>query len=278
MDWILITCLQVFLLTLVGSLVPLALRRGARLQHLVASLAAGVFLGAVFLHLLPQVGGLASHAPAGHEGHDHGDTAIWVAMLAGVLALFLVEQLFLRHVGASAPADTGHRHDDGHDGSGHAELCHEDHVDGDARHRMVGMATMVGLSLHALTDGMGLSAGHEAEHLREALTSAILSHKVVGGFSLCAALLLARLPLRRLLAMLLFFAVVTPLGALARVLAFPDLAPEALEPLTAFAAGTFLYVALCDLLPEVFHERRDIAAKVALLLVGLGISHLLHGL
>ena len=67
-------------------------------------------------------------------------------------------------------------------------------------------------------------------------------------------------------------------GALARVLAFPDLAPEALEPLTAFAAGTFLYVALCDLLPEVFHERRDIAAKVALLLVGLGISHLLHGL
>ncbi len=280
MDWILVTCLQVFLLTLVGSVVPLALRGSGRLQHLVASVAAGVFLGAVFLHLMPQVGELASAATAAHADHDHGGGSIWLAMLAGVLALFLVEQLLLRHLGEAAPVDTGHHHHD-HDHDHRperGELCHEDHVDGDARHRMIGLATLVGLSLHALTDGLGLSTGHEAEALREALTSAVVSHKAAGGFSLGAALMLARLPLRRVLAMLVFFAAVTPLGALARVFLFPDLSPEVLEPLTAFAAGTFLYVALCDLLPEVFHERRDIALKVLLVLGGLGLSHLLHGL
>ncbi len=110
MTWILVTCLQVFVLTLLGSLVPLALRRGARLQHLLASLAAGVFLGAVFLHLLPEVGELASRAPAGHEGHAHGNSAIWLAVLGGVLALFLVEQLLLRHTAADEPSPAGHHH------------------------------------------------------------------------------------------------------------------------------------------------------------------------
>lgn len=286
MTWILVTCLEVFLLTLVGSLVPLALRRGARLQHLLASLAAGIFLGAVFLHLLPQVGDLAARGGVDHGDHAHGEPGIWLALLAGVVALFLVEQLLLRHLGAPAPAATGHRHAAGtaaHDAHGHGahghpvdELCHEDHVDGDARHRMVGMATMVGLSLHALADGLGLSAGHEAEALREALTSAVVSHKVVGGFSLGAALLLAHLPVRRVVIMLAIFAAVTPLAALARVTLVPDLSPGTLGLLTAFAAGSFLYVALCDLLPEVVHERRDIPAKVALVLVGLALSHLLH--
>ncbi|MDF1800569.1 MAG: ZIP family metal transporter [Planctomycetota bacterium] len=272
MDWILITSLEVFLLTLVGGVLPVLLRRGARLQHLLASVAAGVFLGAVFLHLLPEVGELAA-AHGAEDGHEHGGV-IWIAMLAGVVALFLVEQLLLRRFTDEPLALDGHDHD-------HPmpeDLCHEDHLDGDARHRMVGLATMVGLSLHAFTDGLGLSAGHEAEGLREALTAAVLSHKAIGGFSLGAALMLARLERRRVLLLLVVFAAVTPLGAILRVAAFPDLAPEWLEPMTAFAAGTFLYVALCDLLPEVFHERRDGLAKLLLLLIGLGASHFLHSL
>ena len=281
MDWILTTSLEVFLLTLIGGIVPVLLRRGARLQHLLASVAAGVFLGAVFLHLLPEVGELAAgHADhAGHAGHDHGGV-IWIALLAGVVALFLVEQLLLRRFTDEPPAPHGHDHGHGH-GHGHTEpeaLCHEDHLDGDARHRMVGLATMVGLSLHAFTDGLGLSAGHEAEGLRDALTAAVLSHKAIGGFSLGAALMLARLERRRVMTLLVIFAAVTPLGAILRVAAFPDLSPEWLEPMTAFAAGTFLYVALCDLLPEVFHERRYGLAKLLLLLLGLGASHLLHSL
>lgn len=284
MDWILTTSLEVFLLTLIGGVVPVLLRRGARLQHLLASVAAGVFLGAVFLHLLPEVGELAA-GHAGHAdeaGHDHGGV-IWIALLAGVVALFLVEQLLLRRITDEPPAP--HEHDHGHDHRHHDHgypapeaLCHEDHLDGDARHRMVGLATMVGISLHAFTDGLGLSAGHEAEGLRDALTAAVLSHKAIGGFSLGAALMLARLERRRVLTLLVVFAAVTPLGAILRVAAFPDLSPEWLEPMTAFAAGTFLYVALCDLLPEVFHERRDGLAKLLLLLLGLAASHLLHSL
>jgi zinc transporter ZupT len=37
----------------------------------------------------------------------------------------------------------------------------------------------------------------------------------------------------------------------------------------ALAAGTFLYVCLTELLPEVFHHREDILAKIVLLALGI---------
>lgn len=304
MSWLLTTSALVYLLTMVGGAVPLLFRGGARLQHLLASVAAGVFLGAVFLHLLPEVAGMATeHQPgidaaglelalpaeaegeslrlAGEDAHEeHGEETIWLALLAGVVSLFLVEQLFLRGSGATVDAHH-HGDEDGHaqhDPPGPVvdDACHEDHIEGDERHRMVGMATFVGLSLHAFTDGLGLSTGYEMEDLRGALATAILSHKAIGGFSLCAALMLARFPLKRVLGLMLVFAAITPLGAFARVLAFPSMGADALNLLTAFAAGTFLYVALCDLLPEVFHERRDAILKVLLVTGGIGVSHLIH--
>ena len=48
--------------------------------------------------------------------------------------------------------------------------------------------------------------------------------------------------------------------------------------LTALAAGTFLYVCLCELLTEVFHHREDGALKVALLAVGVALTVVFEGL
>ena len=143
---------------------------------------------------------------------------------------------------------------------------------------MVGLAALVGLSLHSIADGLGLSAGADVPELRSALTMAVVSHKAIGGFTLVAALMLSRLDRRRVFAILVAFSLITPLAALGRIALVPELAAASLDMLTAFAAGTFMYVALCDLLPEVFHERRDGAWKILLLFGGVAISHLTHRL
>ena len=49
-----------------------------------------------------------------------------------------------------------------------------------------------------------------------------------------------------------------------------------LSVLTALAAGTFLFIAVCDLLPEVFHHRKDTLAKVVLLAMGVSVDLVFH--
>ena len=39
----------------------------------------------------------------------------------------------------------------------------------------------------------------------------------------------------------------------------------------AFAAGTFMYVALCDMLPEAFHRKKQDITSFGLLLAGIVI-------
>ena len=308
MSWLLTSSLLILGLTVVGGLLPLWFSRTSRLLHLLVSLAAGLFLGAVFLHLLPKVASGGQHlVSVGHAGVEgHTGEAPWLAVVAGVLVLYFVEQLFLRgkpiahahvHVPPAPGEPAGHDHAHDHapvevggpfesQSDHHAHppvpalvddpLCHEDHIDGEDRHRMVGLAAFIGLSLHAVADGLGLSAGVQTPDLRSALTTAIVSHKVLGGFSLAIALMLSGMSARRVVSLVVLFALVTPLAAFATVTLLPDLNAEAHLVMTAFAAGTFLYVALCDLLPEVFHERRDGFAKAALLLVGVALSHVLH--
>ncbi|MEY2808321.1 MAG: Zinc transporter, partial [Planctomycetota bacterium] len=49
-----------------GALLPLQRRWTERGLHLFVALAAGIFLGTIFLHLLPHLAGGEVH-----EGHDH---------------------------------------------------------------------------------------------------------------------------------------------------------------------------------------------------------------
>ena len=48
--------------------------------------------------------------------------------------------------------------------------------------------------------------------------------------------------------------------------------------LTALSAGTFLYVSLCELLPEVFHRRQDGPLKISLLLIGVAAMWYVHAI
>ncbi|MDP6762491.1 MAG: SO_0444 family Cu/Zn efflux transporter [Planctomycetota bacterium] len=222
--------LALFAASLGGALLPLARRWSDSGLHLFAAVSAGIFLGTVFLHLQPE---LAEH------GGDHA-SAPWLAALGGFLGLFLLEKVWLRGSGADLEAD------------GHTVLW---------------LSLLVGLSVHAFAAGVALSALLGAPAGAGVLLLPILWHKMTESFSLATVMKLAGVGNGRGLAVQLLFAAVTPAGLL---LGAGIAGGATSQPvLLGFASGTFLYVAVCDLLPEVFHDLDRPRDRVLGLLAGV---------
>lgn len=253
----LIDAAVLFAVALVGGLLPLLVRWNDRLLHAAISFSTGIFLGAVFLHLLPELSRLDRelaarvHAAAGVGGAAHGRLELWLFVLIGVLGVYFVEALVFR----------------GQEGLGDVH-----------RHRAVGYAAFVGLTIHALTTGIGFSLATAREHaLHAPFLVALVAHKGFEAFSLTMVFLLAAFRRGRILAYALLFSSVTPLGILLGHAFVTTLGDRGMAIVTALAAGTFLFVCLCELLPEVFHDREDPWAKVLLLAAGVGVMVLFHG-
>ena len=260
-----------FLATLFGGLASLRVRWTERLLHVALAFSTGIFLGAVFLHLLPSldaVGDEHSHhweasvlesepfdehaAPLPSEGtmatFVQGDRA-WFFVLVGVLGVYLFEALLLRT----------HDHDDLH------------------RHRAVGYAALVGLSVHSFTVGLALAVMAGRGLLVGTLLLATIAHKIFDSFSLASVLLLAKMKRSKICLLITVFSTITPIGLLVGNAAAAHLGQAGMTVVTALAAGTFLFVCVGELLPEVFHHREDSLAKVSLLAAGVAVTMLVHG-
>lgn len=230
------------LVTLGGGCLPLLREWSHRQLHAILAFATGGFLGAVFLHLLPEIS--ANQAARGALDAR----TIWSLTLGATLGVYLLEALVFR----------AHDHDEAH------------------RHRAVGYSALVGLSVHALTEGIafGVLTGETASAAPFFLST--LGHKLLDGFSLASIFRLGDMSKRRILVWIFLFACLTPAGMLLGEHLVHYLSGVAFAVVTALAAGTFLFVSLCELLPEVFHHREDSVVKVVLLLSGIGSFVLLH--
>lgn len=250
--------LLVFALALGAGSVPLVARFGPRVLHGVVAAACGLFLGITFLHLLPE---LAERA------HGAGDSApvLWGSVLAGLLAVFLAD-VVLRSREDHWSATHSDPHADPH------ELQGGDHPAHHGGHRVVGIATFVGLSVHTLGGAIGIGLGFNEPDLRDVLVLATVTHKAAEAFSLSSVLLLAELSRRATFGLLVAYALVTPVGILAGRAFAQGIAPGFIGPAEGLAAGTFLYVAVAELLPEIFHGESDRRLKVGLLLLGIAAS------
>lgn len=228
---------------LAGGLLPLALRWSDRRLHAALAFSTGVFLGATFLHFLPEL-------PHGVEG-SLGPRAVWACVLLGVLAVYLAETLFLH--------------------------AHHEHEDPDQHHASVGWAALFGLTVHSLTNGIGLAFAARMPELAAPAFVAVIAHKGFEAFSLTSVFQLGRHPRRATAAVIVAFALTTPLGFLAGSALAGWLAGAGVAIAVALAAGSFLYVCLGELLPEVFHHREDGALKITLLLAGIGVMAIFGG-
>lgn len=230
----------------VGALLPLYRRWSERGLHLFVAVAAGIFLGTIFLHLLPHLAGFGEHGAVHVEGEHEGAIGPWIAALVGLLLLFGIEKVWLPSLGQNASANP---------------------------HTVLWSATYVGLSLHALTAGFALSAVLDQPGSSTQLLVSLMIHKATETFSLATVMRLAQLSRTRMLVFLGLFAAIEPTGFLVGR-GLLDQAPAFDSLLTGFACGTFLYVALCDLLPEVFHGHDRPRLKLVAVLVGIGITAL----
>jgi len=193
-------------------------------------------------------------------------------VLVGFLFLFLVERFVLVHVCAEpgpVPGDPGH----GNPGHDHA------HAATGCQVHTLGLAAFVGLSLHTLIDGFALGAASHEAGLGFLVFLAILAHKIPSSFSLSAILAAEGWSRTRALLMNAAFALMVPAGAalylllrsLVQVSSFTSYA-------LAASAGTFLHLALSDILPDLHRRGVSRLRLSAALLTGVAVMWALRAI
>ena len=246
-----------------GRLSALGTMTHTRTQ-VVMSLVSGFILGIAMYHLLP-------HALLHLSGPGAvADAVAW--MMFGVILM-----VFLLHV----------FHFHRHDWSAEAAALHDagERASGGRAGGLAGIG--LGLSLHAVTEGVALGASMRTDGLHQGEAAlaglgvflAILLHKPLDAYSIVGMMRAAGHGARARTAANFGFALVVPLTALAAFVGIQWLgsAQEAVVGRAlAFAAGAFLCISLSDLLPEIQFHSHDRGKLIGAFLVGIALAYGLY--
>lgn len=227
--------------TIAGGALPQYVKLNDRKLHLLLALGTGMLIGTIFYHMLPEA--------------LEGPGATFV--IVGLLGVFVIERLIFQP----------HEHNEERE---HHHHTPDEDADCDrSGHSIIGSTALVGLSVHAAMVGLGLSVGLREGNAGGTLLASLVIHKFSEAFSLSTIFMLAGYSQARSLKLLALFSVIEP-GALVLGQLFITMLPGTWESAAAgLSGGTFLYVALCDLLPEVFHRREGRWTALAALSVGV---------
>ena len=189
----------------------------------------------------------------GHEGHVSG-LLLGGAVLAGFMMMFVLEGAGIGH----AVHEEHHNHGDDH---GH------DHV----HHSNSGWMLVLGLTLHSATDGLaiGAAAATGSIALTATVALAVLIHKAPAAFSLGVFSMHEREERNDTIKDVVIFSLATPVMMLLAYYALADLESHLIGLAMLFSAGTFLYVATVDTLPDIHNPE---TGKRAVMHVLIGVS------
>lgn len=212
----------VSLVSLVGVLT--IARDTGRLEKtlgILVSLAAGVLLGGAVVHLLPEAVEALGNS-----------VAVSGLFLLGFLGFFVLEGSLWQHhhhFGEEPKVPQGHH--------------------GHRHHPMVAM-NLIGDGVHNFIDGMVIAAAFAVDAKLGAVTTvAIVAHEVPQEIGDFGVLVFGGLSVRKALWFNFLSACMAILGALT-VLVLGGRFPLMASVLLPFTAGTFLYIASADLIPE----------------------------
>lgn len=228
---------------LTGGLLSLKLsesKNSKRFFSMGNSFAAGVFLSAGLIHMLPDA----------DEGFRNFGDFPW-AYLGCAIGFFII--LFLERV-------VMHSHDAISDSANHKNVF------------QIYILTVI-LSVHSIIAGIALGSEERLNHSLIILF-AILAHKGSAAFALAARLLKQNIGRQKLMKIIMLFCCMTPLGIVLGSIILNLLEGIAQELLTAsfdaLAAGTFLYVSILGIAHEEFSVHTDKFRKF--LFMGFGIA------
>ncbi len=229
--------------SMVGAFLPHIKKLRDEEAHLLVALSTGIFLGLLFLMLLPE-----AMEQVENGGHDM-DTAMY-AVLAGFVVMMVVE-VVMKHRNM---CECG------------CQCCRDAHS-----HKIASMSSFIGLSVHAACDGLALAATFLAgETVGLMATVGMCIHKFVVLFSLSSTMLLTNMDRSSALRRLLGFSLITPVAGVLFFLVLNGIHVDGFVGIPlAFAAGTFMYVALCDMLPEAFHRENIDVKSFTLIVLGI---------
>ncbi|UCE13350.1 MAG: ZIP family metal transporter [Candidatus Heimdallarchaeota archaeon] len=204
-------------------------------SHYINSFAAGLILALVFFHLMPEAVELSDIA--------------FPAILIGFFLFFLLENFIVIHSGSEI----------------HYCIDDEETVSGSGSHlTRMGIMAFFGLAFHSLIDGIIIGVGFEIDMTIGFLAAvAVIMHEVPEGITTFA--LINRAMPEKANVFSIIVAIATPVGALVSLFFIGGLTDEIIGILLALAAGTFIYVAASDLIPET-HEKTNFQNLVTFIL------------
>lgn len=213
----------------------------------VISVAVGVLLATGTVHLLPEaVDALGNRS------------LVWVVLVMTMLGLYSFERVFqvISGVSAEPAADAEEAHERGH---------HHHH------HASQPATLLLGSFMHSLVDGTGVAAAFAVDARVGWVTAlAVGLHEVphrLGDFALLVHMGISRgraalLAIGAGLSSLVGWVIVAGLG---------DHGSQHVAWLLPVSAGSFLYISLVDLLPELQHEQRPMAVLGQIISLAFGI-------
>ncbi len=136
---------------------------------------------------------------------------------------------------------------------------------------------LLGMGFHSLLDGVIIGVGFEISAALGILTTiAVLLHKLPDGISMISILLYNNYERKEAIRYSVIVALLTPIGAILSFVFFKELATEILGVFLAIAAGSFLYIASADLIPEI-HKKSKVL-NIILLILGIIMPFLVERL
>lgn len=133
---------------------------------------------------------------------------------------------------------------------------------------ILALVVFIALSFHSVMEGMGMGASITPAW---DILVAILAHKSLAAFALALEFLHHNVSRKQLLSSVAVFSLMTPMGILfGRLLVDTNHATPAGGVCAAFAGGTFLFVAIMEIIPQELQDPRYQLEKCSALLAGYG--------
>jgi zinc transporter ZupT len=224
-----------------GAWLPMTFRATDKQMHLMIAFSAGVFLGILFLILLPE----ALHES---EAGGYSEMDVMYVVLAGFVMMFVVDFLFKQYRKAKCDCSD----------------CVDHHS-----HEITSLSAFTGLSIHACFDGLALATAFlVGEEIGLMMLVAVCLHKMVEVFSLSSTFILAGRR-KRAVTFMVIFCLITPAVAMVSYFLLDGVESSIAGLAFAFSAGVFMFVTMLHMIPEAFHRKNINMMSLALLAAGL---------